>query len=153
MITKNDCLNLLASLDESGIDVSEQILKVVNEGKPSLDVLKFINDHRPLRLGEFYEMLRKSYNNKKSTVYINIMKEEQTPCDVLTTLNAYAMQVLLFSSKLPLEEISLFKKFARLSEVYKVLYIASNDESIKECIDLLSMIKADIKCLEQLYRK
>lgn len=153
MITKNDCLNLLAELDAFGVDVSAQILKVVDEGKPSLEVLKFINDHRPLRLAEFYEMLRKSYNNKKSTVYINIMREEQTPSDVLTTLNAYAMQILLFSNKLPFEEAGVFKRFARLAEVYKVLFIAADTESINECIELLSMIKADIKCLEQLYRK
>lgn len=65
-----------------------------------MEVLKFINNYKPFDLINFYEKLRKSYNNKKSTLYINIMKEVEDPQTVLTTLNSYSLQALLFSKDL-----------------------------------------------------
>ena len=65
MITKNDCLLLLGEISTKGIDTKEYITKTLKTNKIDLDVLKFINDNRPLELTQFYEKLRKYYNNKK----------------------------------------------------------------------------------------
>ena len=64
-LTKNDCLLLLGELERSGIDTREVTNKLVSSRDLSLDVVKFINQHRQLDLTKFYEKLRKSYNNKK----------------------------------------------------------------------------------------
>lgn len=150
MISKDDCLMLLASMQKDGVDTMPQIMKIVESDKIDLMVLKFINDNRSLELTQFYELLRKNHNQKKSNVYINIMKESIEPIDVVITLNSYAQQVLLFAKRIEAKE--LFYRFSRLNEVYKVLYQYSNSSDVKICIDLLAMIKADIKALETIYR-
>ena len=149
-ITKNDCLLLLTELQEQGIECNSCITTLMREGKPSIEVLKFINENRPLDLGNFYEKLRKSYNNKKSSLYINIMKELEDPQSVLTTLNSYALQVLIFAKDLP--EKQMFYQFSRLDEVYKCLNYYITTYNLIPCVKLLQLIKSDIKVLEMLYR-
>lgn len=153
MISKDDCMMLLTNLSKSGIDTKETLRKLILQDSVSLETLKFINDCRPLELAQFYEMLRKSYNSKKSKVYLNIMKEfdETRVSDVLTTLNSYAQQILLFSKTAENKEI--FFRFSRLSEVYHCLYIYSTKYDLTPCIKLLLLIKTDMKALETLYRK
>ena len=71
MITKNDCYLLLAEYEKSGIDTKEALNQLVNDTSniPNLQVLKFINDHRQLDVMNFYNKIRKSYNQKKSNCY------------------------------------------------------------------------------------
>ena len=95
MITKNDCYLLLADLQNKGIDTTEPIRQLMMNGV-TMDVIKFINDNRQLDLTQFYENLRKNYNKKKSSLYINIVKEITDPNEVLTTLAAMNLQILLF---------------------------------------------------------
>lgn len=151
-ISKNDCMLLLTSLSKDGIDTKEELKKLVLSDKVELETLKFINDNRPLDLSNFYELLRKNYNNKKSKLYINIMKdlEEDSVFDVLTTLNAYAQQILLFSKEVDNKDV--FFRFARLSEIYQCLYFYSENKDLTPSIKLLRLIKADIKALESIYR-
>ena len=66
MITKNDCLILLNELNVRGIDTSQQLLDILKQKTPSIEIIKFINDNRQLDLTEFYQKIRKSYNNKKT---------------------------------------------------------------------------------------
>lgn len=152
MITVNDCILLLSALKEQGVNVSKQIKETVASPSPSIEILKFINDNRQLDLSMFYEKIRKSYNSGHSKLYINIMKEldENSTYDVLITLNAYALQILLFGNDL--EDKQLFFKFSRLEEVYRCLHHYSKTYDISPSIQLLRLIKADIKCLEQCYR-
>lgn len=151
-ILKSDCLLLLSELAANGIDTAEQTGLLIKNGSPSVELLKFINNHRPLDLTNFYEKIRKSYNTGKSKLYKNIMNDlnEENPSEVLTTLNAYSLQVLLFSKKL--EEKQVFFRFARLEEVYRCLHYYSKTYDLQPCIQLLSMIKSDIKVLESCYR-
>ena len=150
MITYSDCLSLLTDLKDKDIDTTEQIKKLVSTGSVDLEILKFINDNRELDLSKFYEKLRKSYNNKKSNLYINIMKNLDDPAQVLTTLNSYALQVVLFSNKI--EDKPMFYKFSRLNEVYQCLYHYTKTYDTIPCIKLINLIKADIKTLETIYR-
>lgn len=149
-ITKNDCLLLLSEISDQGIDCKPITQQLIREGKPSLEVLKFINKYKPFDLINFYEKLRKSYNNKKSTLYINIMKEVEDPQTVLTTLNSYSLQALLFSKDL--EDKQQFYNFSRIDEIYKCLNYYIQTYDLIPCIKLLQLIKADIKALETLYR-
>ena len=76
MIDKYSCLILLNDIKEKGINVDKQIKLLTVSNQIPLEVLKFINDSEPIELCKFYEKLRKSYNNKKSTLYKNLMKDD-----------------------------------------------------------------------------
>ena len=75
-ITKSDCLLFLKDLENKGLDTKPYVNKVLKSDNIDLDVLKFINENRQLDVTKFYEKLRKSYNQKKSKLYINIVKED-----------------------------------------------------------------------------
>ena len=70
MISKTDLLLLLSNID----NVQEYIGKVLTSDDVPMDVVKFINDQRELDVSAFYTHIRKSYNQKKSKLYIQIMK-------------------------------------------------------------------------------
>ena len=99
MITKTDCILLLTEQQENGVDVSSMLNTLVKQSEPSVEVIKFINDNRQLDLSRFYDKIRKSYNNKKSKLYINIVKEIEEPNQVIITLSSMLTQILLFSKE------------------------------------------------------
>lgn len=146
MITKNDCYLLLADLQNKGIDTSEQINELIKNTSIPMSVIKFINDNRQLDLLNFYEKIRKSYNQKKSNLYINIVKEIENPNDVLTTLSAMLTQALRYSENVP--DKQMFLRHARVDDITKVLSIYLTNWDLTNCIKLLKVIKADIKALE-----
>ena len=146
MISKSDCILLLTDLSNKGLQTSEQIASLVKMSEPSLEIIKFINENRQLDLVNFYEKIRKSYNNKKNKLYINIVKEIEDPNDVLTTLSAMLTQVLLFSKNV--EDRQMFLEHARADEISFVLNRYFNNFDLIPCLKLLRIIKADIKCCE-----
>ena len=148
MITKNDCILLLTSLQEKGLEVKSYIIKLMREDDLNLDVLKFINDNRELELSKFYEKIRKNHNQKKSNLYGNIVKEIEEPQEVIITLSAMLTQILLYSKKL--ENKKLFLTHARANEITQVLNNYFDNYDIKNALKLMKVIKADIKCLESL---
>lgn len=151
-ISMTDCLTLLVDIHGTGVDTDDMVREVVKNSVPTVTVLKFINDHRQLDLTRFYEKIRKNCNNHKSPLYRNIMRgpDVNDITSTLTTLNSYALQVVLFSKEVT--DKQLFFKFARLSEVYKCLYQYSQTFDLTNCITLLNLITADIKALESCYR-
>lgn len=146
MISKQDCYLLLADLQNKGIDTTEKLNQILTNGEVTLDVIKFINSNRQLDLTDFYETLRKNYNKKKSSLYINIVKDIENPTEVLTTLAALNLQILLFSKHL--ENKQMFYRHARASEITAVLNNYYKTYDITNCIKLLRIIKADLKALE-----
>lgn len=146
MITKTDCVLLLTELQQQGIDVSEQLKKLMKQPLPDVEIIKFINDNRQLDLSNFYYKIRKSYNNKKSKLYINIVKEIDEPNEVLTTLSAMLTQILLFSKTC--ENKQLFLKHARAEEISMVLLNYFKNYDLTNCLKLLRLIKADLKTIE-----
>ena len=148
MISKNDCYLLLADLQNKGIDTTEQINKLVSSQQLPIDVIKFINDNRQLDLAAFYEQIRKSYNQKNSTLYINIVKEIEDPTEVLTTLSAMLNQIFRYSKSV--ENRIMFLKHARASDITKVLNLYTTTADLTNCIKLIKIIKADIKALESI---
>lgn len=149
MITKNDLILLLTELEEKGYDVQKQLVKTLNSDNINLEVLKFINDKRQLDLAQFYEYLRKNYNHKKSSLYKNIVREElKNPTDVLTTLAALNLQILLFANHL--DSAELFLKHSRAEEITRALNNYYKTYDLTSCFKLLKLIKADLKALESI---
>lgn len=145
-LTKNDCLLLLGELERSGVDTREATNKLVSSRDLSLDVVRFINQHRQLDLTKFYEKLRKSYNNKKSKLYTNIVKDIEDTTTVLTTLSSLQLQILLYAKTA--DNVEMFLSNARLSEISYVLYNYSKTYDLTPCLKLIRLIKSDIKALE-----
>lgn len=146
MITKSDLYLLLAELQDSGIDTREQTIKLSKSDRVDINVIKFINDNRELSLTKFYEKLRKSYNDKKSKLYINIVKEKDDVTNVITTLSALLTQIILFSKSL--DDKEMFFKHSRCDEITKVLSKYFTTYDLIPAIQLIKLIKADLKAIE-----
>lgn len=148
MITKTDCYILLAELEKDGIDTKDALDKLSKSNNLPIDVIQFINENRQLDLAMFYEKLRKNYNHKKSMLYKNIVKEVEDPNEVLTTLSSMLTQILLFSKQVNNKQM--FLKHARCNEITLVLNNYFKTYDLTNCLRLLRMIKADLKCLESI---
>lgn len=149
MVTKTDLILLLTEMENSGNNVDKYLNKAMLSESVNIEVLKFINDHRALDVQQFYEMIRKNYNTKKSPLYKNIVKEDfKNPSDVLTTLAALNLQILLFSKKL--ENNEMFLKHSRAEEITRVLNTYYKTYDLRPCYKLLKLIKADLKVFENI---
>lgn len=146
MITKNDTILLLGELEDAGIDTSKMLELAVRSPEISVPVVKFINSHRPFEANKFYDKIRKSYNNKKSQLYINIVKEIEDPKDVLVTLASLSLQILLYSDKV--EDKQMFLRHMRFQEICEVLLNYSKTYDLVPCIKLIKIFKADLKAFE-----
>ena len=147
MITKNDCLSILTKLDESGVSgVNSYVRKLVVARDIPLEVLKFISDNRGLEVSKFYEMLRRSHNQKKSPLYTNILKEIDDPQEVVTTLSCLLTQILLYGKKL--ENRDQFFREVRAEELTRVLNNYFKTGLYEECLHLIKILKSDLLVLE-----
>lgn len=149
MITRNDCILLLTDIqNQTGENTSNYIKELFKSPSIDVNILKFINDKRQLDLTRFYEKLRKSYNNKKSSLYINIVKETEEPTEVLTTLASLNLQILLFAKNV--EDKVMFYNHARSNEITYVLNNYFKTFDIQPCLKLLRLVKADLKVCEMI---
>lgn len=150
-LKKTDLLLLLTELQDNNIDVGAQINLLMKSSNIPLEVIKFINDNREMEITKFYEHIRKSYNDKKSKLYINIVKEIDDPQEVLTTLSSLLNQILLWSKKV--DNKQLFLDNSRAREITLVLNNYFKTYDITQAITLIKLIKSDIKCLESVTRE
>ena len=150
MITKADCILLLTDLAERGVDTRHYLNRLLQQRDLDLSCLKFINDNRSLDVTEFYKKIRKSYNNKKSKLYGNIVKDITDPDDVLTTLASLLLQITLFSKTAT--DKQLFLKHSRADDISNVLALYFKEYNLTNCVRLLNLIKADLKAIESIYR-
>lgn len=148
MITKNDCLILLKELEDNGVDTQKYIRDLYMSNN-LIDTISFINKQRQLDLSSFYEKLRKNYNNKKSNLYINIVKSDEDGFNsenILTTLSSLLLQIMLYSKNV--EDKEMFLRHSRADEITKVLSLYLQTYDLTKCIRLLQLVKADLKVLE-----
>lgn len=150
-LKKTDLLLLLTELQDAGVDVAVQIKNLMKSPTIPLDIIKFINDNRELEITKFYEHIRKAYNEKKSKLYINIMKEVEEPQEVLTTLSAMLNQIMLWNKGV--ENKQLFLDNSRAKEITLVLNNYLKTYDITQALTLIRLIKSDIKCLESAIRE
>jgi hypothetical protein len=150
MLKTTDLILLLTELEEKGVDgASQQLRQLVTRGEISLDILKFVNSKRTLDVSTFYEQIRKSYNAKKSSLYINLVREDvKDPKDMLTTLASLNLQILLFAKHL--DSPQMFLSHSRAEEITRVLNNYYRTYDLKPVVALRSLIKADLKSFESI---
>lgn len=148
MLQKNDLILLLTDMEERGANVSSLISKVVTSPSIPMDILKIVNDDRQMDVASFYERIRKNYNNKRSDLYKNIVSEIDDPQEALTTLSAYALQVILYSKHV--NDVEMFFKHSRVEEVTRVLNNYYKTYDITNSLKVLRLIKADLKAFESI---
>lgn len=148
MISRRDCLLLLAELQQRGIDTTNITQKALKANNVDIEVVKFINDHRQFEANAFYEKLRKSYNNKKSMLYKNIVTCDEVDCSntVVSTLGALNQQILLYLDKV--EDTKMLLRHLRFEEITQSLLNYARTFDLVPCIKVLQIIKADLKAFE-----
>lgn len=148
MITKRDCILLLTTMKNEHVNVDAMMQKAITARDVNIDVIKFINNYRPLDANKFYEKLRKSYNNKKSSLYKNIVTCDEQDCTstVLTTLAALSLQILLYSNDV--SDKTMFLSHMRFEEIQEVLLNYARTFELIPCVQVLQVIKADLKAFE-----
>ena len=149
MITKNDCLTLLVSLEDAGVNIDQPMKKLISSKEVPIDVLKFILNNRGVEIANFYEMLRKKHNQKKSPLYHNIVKEVADPEDVVTILSCLLVQINLYSKKLTSNK-EIFKREARAEEITRVLNEYYSSGMLDSCMALIKLLKTDLVVLEHI---
>lgn len=153
MLQKTDLLLLLTDIQENEpeLDVKDYVDQVIRTPGISLEALKFINAHRLLDVTEFYEKLRKSYNQKRSNLYINIMKSDETELkNVMIVLTSLLNQIMIYADKA--QDKQMFLKHARADELCKAILIHLNTYDIQPAVKLLQLVKADLKTLQSTLR-
>ena len=139
---------LLSELAERGIDTTSMMNRALRAPEIDLTVVKFINEHRQFDANAFYEKLRKSYNNKRSMLYKNIVTCDEVDCTetVLTPLAALNLQILLYMKDV--DDSKMFMSHTRVQEINEVLLNYSKTYDLVPCIKVLQVIKADLKAFE-----
>jgi hypothetical protein len=150
MLKNTDLILLLTELEEKGVEGARQHIRgVIGKNDIPLDTLKFINSNRLLDVAHFYEMIRKNFNSKKSSLYINLVREEvKDPKDMLTTLASLNLQILLFAKHL--DNPQMFLSHSRAEEITRVLNNYYRTYDLKPVIALRTLIKADLKSFERI---
>lgn len=141
MITKNDCFEIII---KSNIENKKQLILELSP-LPLIEVIRKVNELRLLDVTNFYKKLRKSYNQKRSKLYKDLVREIDDPNKAAIILTIYLQNAMLYKSEVNGEE--LFRKSARVPEVLQVLINFFNYDIIKT-VDMLKTIRNDIKCLE-----
>ena len=145
MIDKTDIILLLSDMQKNNIDVSNDVKAVLNSDIIPLNIIKKINEFKSIDIVNFYIKLKKSYNDKHSKLYKNIMRADENllddPKTALTTLSALLNQILLYKP----EDRVMFYKHARGNEIAQVLSIYFKTYNIEPVYKLLALTKADIR--------
>lgn len=149
MITKNDCLTILVSLEDRGINIDQQMKKLLTSKEIPVDTLKFILNNRGIEVANFYEMLRKKHNQKKSPLYHNIVKDITDPEDIVTTLACLLVQITLYSRKLTNNK-EIFQREVRAEEISRVLNNYYATGMLDGCLALIKLLKSDLLVLEHI---
>jgi hypothetical protein len=148
VLQKNDLILLLSKMQEDGFNVEKEITELISSPNIPLNILKLVNDNRPLAVTSFYERIRKNHNEKKSDLYKNIMKETTEVDKILTTLSAFVLQVNLYARYLENNNIQGFFKHSRVEEVTRVLNNYYRTYDLTSCVKILRLIKSDILAFE-----
>ena len=148
MLNKSDCMSILIKLEDKGVDINAQMKKLILAKDIPIDVLKFIAEKQGLEAVNFYEMLRKSYNNKKSKLYKNILDDIKLE-DVCVILSSLLLQIALYSSKLTDTKNSFLQEI-RANEISDALADFYKSDNIEKCLAVLNAVKTDLLVLEYL---
>ena len=80
MLQKNDLVLILTEMETNEVEgAHEQLLKLFSTSSSPTETLKFINDRRQLDVTQFYERIRKNYNDH-GLCLVPYAKIEQSLC-------------------------------------------------------------------------
>ena len=82
-------------MEDAGIDVRNNMKELLISKDIPTKVLEFIVKNKWIEAGNFYEMLRKKHNQKKSPLYVNILKDIENEDQCITTLVCLLVQINL----------------------------------------------------------
>lgn len=151
MLQVNDLVLILTDMQETGDEgAKEQLMKAIRSPLVSSETLKYINDRRPLDVTRFYERVRKNYNDKRSNLYKNIVRDVEDPNEAISTLSAFLLNLFLYSKHVEESNKALFFKHVRAEEVSRVLNKYYKDYDVTSALKLLRLIKADVKAFENI---
>lgn len=148
MLNKSDCMSILIKLEDKGVDINAQMKKLILAKDIPIDVLKFIAEKQGLEAVNFYEMLRKSYNAKKSKLYKNILDDINLD-NICVILSSLLLQIALYSSKLTDTKDSFLQEI-RANEISGALADFYKSDNVEKCLAVLNAIKTDLLVLEYL---
>lgn len=147
MMSKTDCLSILVSLEDRGINIDSQMKKLLVSKEPPLDVVRFIANHQGIEVANFYEMLRKRYNQKKSPLYKNILDLANDDTDeLITLLSCFLVQINLYAKKL--QDKTAFVEEVRAEEITRVLNDYYRTGNTDGCSAVVRLLKSDLMVLE-----
>jgi hypothetical protein len=140
-------MTVLVALEDKGVDINAPMRKLVTSKEIPVDTLKFILSHRGIEVANFYEMLRKKHNQKKSPLYHNIVKDITDHEEIVTTLTCLLMQIALYGNKLPTNK-EIFQREVRAEEISRVLNHYYATGMLDSCLALMKLLKSDLLVLE-----
>lgn len=149
MINKSDLMTVLVTLEDRGINIDQQMKKLLTTKEIPIDVLKFILTNKGIEVANFYEMLRKKHNQKKSPLYRNIIKDITDPEEIVTTLACLLVQITLYSKKLTSNR-DIFQREVRAEEISRVINSYYATGALDSCLALIRLIRADLLVLEHI---
>ena len=152
MINKSDLMTVLVAIEDKGIDINQQMKRLLTAREIPIDVLKFILTNRGIEVANFYEMLRKKHNQKKSPLYHNIVKDITDPEEIVTTLACLLVQITLYSNKLTSNK-DIFRREARAEEISRVLTDYYATGTVEGCLALIKLLRSDLLVLEHISGK
>ena len=151
MLTKNDLALILTEMENNGVEGShEQLLRLFGSVGIPMEPLRFIASNRHLDVIGFYDLIRRNHNEKRSSLYKNIVKDIEDPTEAISTLSAFALQLFLYSKHIEDgSDKAQFYRQVRAEEVTRVLNMYYRDFDVTSALKMLRLIKADILALEE----
>lgn len=149
MISKQECYKILLEMRNEGNNVNEYLNILAGKPKVPSEVIKFINENRNLEVTAFYEKLRSKYNKKRSKLYKTLVDEGNPPENYVKTLSSFITQALIAGESLDDVKRIGFYRSLKLKECAASLYGYFEDQDLTALINLVRLIKTDIKILEE----
>ena len=149
-ITKQDCLSLLFDMRSNNKNLAQTdtyISSLIKNQSPTMEIIKYIYDNVGFEAANFYEKLRKSYNNGRSKLYINIVKDDLEGKDILTCLGSLNQQILIYNKNI---DDNSFLRQVRFEEIQKAFLNYMKTGDLIPCQQLLHLFKADLKIFEEM---
>lgn len=145
-----DLLYLLSRAHTQTADALLNSLMTTRSYTTKAAAIRYLASIQSLDIANFFEHLRSSCNKGKSRLYINLMKEENNPDDLIITLSSYILQANIYLKKSVNKR--LFTEEAQLAEATEALNSYYKTRDLQLILNEVSKIKANIKLWESYYR-
>lgn len=160
MFLTQDCLDFLTNKKNQATNSTEinylnKLIKaLLLDNKLTEELLSYMIKEQGLEVRNFYEYLRKQYNNRRSKLYKNLVREDfldQNVSEKVIVLTSLLQQITLHCKHLDSKRAQdSFLKQSRADEILESLhsyFSAGNEEYINQ---VLKLIQIDLKVIEMM---